>query len=132
MAEQKYGRIDVVDAGASVGGGLAVRAREDNSTGTVYLDIEAEKLWTAVHNGIVAVAKIEGGSGEEEEGGGGAPKAIGDGTETIMLDSLISASKSEKGYVFVSMKETEYTALSATDKPSYSDGGDNDGGDNGK
>lgn len=118
-ALDERGRIDVVEAGASVGGGLAVREREDNSTGTVYLDIEAEKLWTAVHNGIVSVVKIEGGS----------PKAIGDGTETIILDALISASKSETdgnvSYTFTSMKETEYTAQSATDKPSY---GEDDGG----
>lgn len=131
-ALDEKGRIDVVEAGASVGGGLAVREREDNSTGTVYLDIEAEKLWTAVHNGIVTVVKIEGGSGEEE---GGSPKAIGGGTETITFDVLVSASKSETdgnvSYTFVSMKETEYTAQSATDKPSYGrddGGGDDEGG----
>lgn len=124
-ALDERGRIDVVEAGTSVGGGLAVREREDNSTGTVYLDIEAEKLWTAVHNGIVAVAKIEGGSGEE--GGGGATKAIGVDTETIMLDAIVSAIKDEGEeaaiYRFITMKENQYTALSATYKPSYSDGG---------
>lgn len=131
-ALDERGRIDVVDAGASVGGGLAVREREDNSTGAVYLDIEAEKLWTAVHNGIVSVVKIEGGSGgsgDIEEGGGGtkASPTVGN-TETIMLDAIISASKSEQGespksaavqYTFVTMKETEYTAISGTDKPAY-------------
>lgn len=139
-ALDERGRIDVVDAGASVGGGggLVVREREDNSTGTVYLDIEAEKLWTAVHNGIVAIEKIEGGSGEEEGGGGGATnRAIGGGTgvlkgtlgneETIMIDAIVSARKAELdeivSYMFISMQNNTYTAGSATDKPSYSDGG---------
>lgn len=128
-ALDERGRIDVVEAGASVGGGLAVREREDNSTGAVYLDIEAEKLWTAVHNGIVSVVKIEGGSEEGGEGGGGTKAApIVGNTETIMLDAIIGASKSEQGdspkseavqYTFVTMKDTKYTAISGTDKPAY-------------
>ena len=89
----------------------------------------------AVHNGIVAVAKIEGGSGEDE-GGGGASRAIGGetkvsptvgNTETITLDVIISARKAELdeivSYMFISMQNNTYTAESATDKPSYSEGG---------
>ena len=84
----------------------------------------------------MAVVKIKGGSGEggnppivmsSIRGGTGVLKGALGNEETIMIDVIVSAQKNELdetvSYTFTSMQNNTYTAESATDKPSYSEGG---------